>query len=53
MVQYSLETIPDKLQSLTTVKSFKKSIRKWKSTKCLCNLCKIYIAAVGYVVSNE
>ena len=30
-------TIPDELKSLTTVKSFKKSIRKWKLTKCPCN----------------
>ena len=46
-------TIPDELQLLTTVKSFQKSIRKWKPTKCCCNLCKIYVAGVGYVVSNE
>ena len=37
-------TIPDELQSLITVESFKKSIRKWKPTKCPCNLCKIYVA---------
>ena len=43
----------DELKSLTTVKGLKKSIRKWKPTKCPCNLCKIYVAGVGYVVSNE
>ena len=46
-------TIPDELKSLTTVKSFMRSTRKWKPTKCPCNLCKICVAGVGYVVPNE
>jgi len=40
--------IPEDIKMLTSLKSFKLKIRKWKPDKCPCKLCKIFIAGVGY-----
>ena len=42
--------IPSELKNDTnSLNEFKNKIKKWKPDKCPCNLCKVYIAGVGYI----
>ena len=41
--------IPHDIKTSTSLKDFNQKIRKWKSDKCPCKLCRTYIAGVGYI----
>ena len=42
--------IPSELKNDTnSLNEFKNKIKTWKPDKCPCNLCKVYIAGVGYI----
>ena len=42
-------TLPEELKNLPSLASFKNNIKTWKADKCLCNICKTYIANLGYL----
>ena len=39
--------LPPNLRNLETVTAFKRGIKKWKSEKCPCSQCKMYLPQVG------
>ena len=41
--------LPNDLKSIKSLEKFKIEIKKWVPENCPCNLCKVYIAGVGYV----
>ena len=43
------ELIPTVIRQIDTLSGFKKSIKEWKPTNCLCRICKIYIPNVGFL----
>ena len=45
--------LPGELKSIQTLEKFKTEVKKWVPINCPCNLCKEYIAGVGYVVTFE
>ena len=44
------QLVPSEFKDLNTVSAFKAAIRKWKSNKCPCRLCKTYIGNVGSIL---
>ena len=45
--------LPKELKSIQTLEKFKNEVKKWVPIDCPCNLCKEYIAGVGFVVTFE
>ena len=41
--------IPNEIKASSSLKLFKKSIKKWKPLRCPCRLCKLYVGGVGFV----
>ena len=40
--------LPDEIKQQTSLNSFKKSVKKWKSQDCPCRLCKVHVNGVGF-----
>ena len=45
--------LPENLKSCASLELFKESIKGWVPTNCKCDLCKTYIAGIGYVNLTE
>ena len=45
-------SLPKTIQTANDIKSFKNLISKNKTNLCTCNLCKIYVANIGYITST-
>ena len=45
--------LPDELKSIQTLEKFKTEVKKWVPINCPCNLCKQYIAGLGYIETFE
>ena len=45
--------LPDSLKSIETLEKFTAEVNTWLPTNCPCNLCKEYIAGVGYIDTFE
>ena len=43
------ELIPPALKQINSLSGFKKAIKEWKPSKCLCRLCKTCISQVGFL----
>ena len=41
--------VPDYIKNSKSLTEFKSQIRNWKPVGCMCRLCKIYIANVGFI----
>ena len=41
--------VPDYIKNSKSLNEFKSQIRTWKPVGCMCRLCKIYIANVGFI----
>ena len=44
--------VPEKTKNASSFEIFKKEIRKWKSEKCSCRICKTYIQYVRLIWQN-
>ena len=44
--------VPEKTKNASSFEIFKTEIRKWKSEKCPCRICKTYIQHVGLIWKN-
>ena len=42
------DQLPREVQELGSLSVFKTFIRKWKPSKCPCNICKVYVRGLGY-----
>ena len=47
------EMLPDEYKKIEKLEDFKENIKKWTPVKCLCLLCREYVAGVGYVTTFE
>ena len=45
--------VPEETKNASSFEIFKKEIRKWKSEKCRCRMCKTYIQHVGLIWKNR
>ena len=45
--------VPDDLKQCESLDSFKDSIKSWRPDNCVCELCKVYVQGLGYVVLSE
>ena len=43
------DILPDTYKDLPYLNSFKVALEKWRSAKCPCRFCKVYIAKVSFV----
>ena len=43
------DIVPKEFKSLTSLNSFKKSLRKWTPNDCPCRLCKRYLDGIGFL----
>ena len=43
------ELIPNDIKQSPSINSFKSKIKNWKTDKCPCRLCKVYICNVGFL----
>ena len=43
------DILPENIEKVDSLKDFKNKIKLWLLINCLCKLCKIYVANVGYV----
>ena len=43
------DLIPEKIKSESTLTGFKAKIKVWKTNKCPCRLCKIYVHHIGFI----
>ena len=41
--------IPERLKNITSLKIFKKEIKRWKPKKCPCRICKNYVHNLGFI----
>ena len=41
--------LPDYIKTLQSLSEFKTKIKTWSTDKCPCNLCKTYLANIGYI----
>jgi len=42
-------TVPNELKTIPNLSLFKIKIKTWKGDECLCNICKVYIAKLGFI----
>ena len=42
------DILSEKLKNIDSLEHFRKEIKTWKSGKCLCRLCKVYIESVDF-----
>ena len=45
--------LPESLKACKSLDDFKNSIKTWRPDKCPCELCKTYVAGLGYVNISE
>ena len=45
--------LPEKLKACKSLDEFKNSIKSWTPENCPCELCKIFVQGLGYVVLSE
>ena len=43
------ELVPQNMKEASSLSSFKNRVKKWIPQKCLCRLCKTYIAEVPFI----
>ena len=43
------DVLPNTYKYIPDLKCFKVALKKWKLVNCLCRICKVYIANVGFV----
>ena len=43
------DLVPKEIQQSKNLLEFKRRIKSWVPSGCTCNICKTYIAGVGYV----
>ena len=41
--------VPKELKELSSLRAYKKAIKKWKPQNCPCRLCKKYIQNLGFI----
>ena len=41
--------VPPHMKGLKTLSTFRNQIKKWIPKDCLCRLCKVYVAQVGFL----
>ena len=41
--------VPDDIKNSISLREFKAKIKNWKPVGCMCRLCKVYIANVGFI----
>ena len=41
--------IPPAFKQIKSLSGFKKAIKEWKPSNCLCRLCKTYISQIGFL----
>ena len=49
LVPWTMELIPESVESIESVLSIKLAIKQWKPNKCQSRLCGTYIPQVGFV----
>ena len=43
------DILPNSLKEATSLKHFKREIKKWKPEGCTCRLCKVYVEKLGFL----
>ena len=43
------DVLPDTYKDVPDLNSFKVASKKWRPVNCLCRICNVYIANVGFV----